>query len=93
MAKLCSRHKTAKHGAYTKMQQHCDDDPILKQLGDRIRTIREELHLSQGECANICQIARSHMCHLERGSSNASVLLLAKVAQGLGIELVDLFKP
>jgi transcriptional regulator with XRE-family HTH domain len=74
------------------MQQH-SDDPLLKQLGARIRTIRTELHLTQQECAAICQISRSHMCHLERGFKNASVLHLAKVAHGLGIELVDLFKP
>jgi transcriptional regulator with XRE-family HTH domain len=74
------------------MQQH-SYDPLLKQLGARIRTIRTELHLTQQECAAMCHISRAHMCHLERGIKNASVLHLAKVAHGLGIELVDLLKP
>jgi transcriptional regulator with XRE-family HTH domain len=68
-------------------------NPILKQLGARIRTIREELHLSQEECAAICRIDRGHISKLERGFPNATVLHLAKVAHGLGVEMVDLFKP
>jgi len=67
--------------------------PILTQLGARIRTIREELHLSQEECAAICQVDRAHMSRLERGFGNTTVLHLAKVAQGLGVEIVDLLKP
>jgi DNA-binding XRE family transcriptional regulator len=68
-------------------------DPILKQLGSKIRTIREELHLSQAECAAMCQVDRAHISRLERGFPNTSVLHLAKLAQGLGVEIVDLFKP
>ena len=67
-------------------------EPVLKQLGARIRLIRRELHLSQQECAALCQIDRAHMSRLERGFPNASVLHLAKLARGLGIEIADLFK-
>jgi transcriptional regulator with XRE-family HTH domain len=67
--------------------------PILKRLGSRIRAIRQELHLSQEECATICQIDRAHISRIEHGSKNTSVLLLAKMARGLGVELTDLFKP
>lgn len=68
-------------------------EPVLKQLGARIRLIRRELHLSQQECAALCHIDRAHMSRLERGFPNASVLHLAKLAHGLGIEIADLFKP
>lgn len=67
-------------------------EPVLKQLGARIRLIRRELHLSQQECAALCHIDRAHMSRLERGFPNASVLHLAKLARGLGIEIADLFK-
>jgi transcriptional regulator with XRE-family HTH domain len=67
-------------------------DPILKQLGAKIRTIREDLHLSQEECAAICQTDRGYICRLERGYKNTTVLQIAKVAQGLGVEIGDLFK-
>ena len=67
-------------------------EPVLKQLGARIRLIRRELHLSQQECAALCHIDRAHMSRLERGFPNASVLHLAKLAHGLGIEIADLFK-
>lgn len=66
--------------------------PVLKQLGARIRLIRHELHLSQQECAALCHIDRAHISRLERGFPNASVLHLAKLAHGLGIEIADLFK-
>src|SRR5262245_36388298 len=68
-------------------------DPVLKRLGSRIRLIREELHLSQAECAAICQVDRAHISKVERGFPNTSVLHLAKLAHGLGVEIVDLFKP
>jgi len=68
-------------------------EPVLKRLGARIRSIRRELHLSQQECAALCHIDRAHMSRLERGFPNASVLHLAKLAHGLGIEIADLFKP
>jgi len=67
--------------------------PILKQVGAKIRTIREDLHLTQEECAAICQIDRAHISRLERGFPNTTVLHLEKVAQGLGVEIVDLFRP
>ena len=69
------------------------DGLVLKQLGARIRLIREELHLSQEECAVMCQTDRGSLCRLERGFRNMTVLHLAKLAQGLGVEMVDLFKP
>ena len=49
--------------------------------------------MTQAECAAICQIDRAHMSRLERGFKNTSVLHLAKLADGLGVEIVDLFKP
>ena len=75
------------------MKDRLPYDPVLKRLGSRIRLIREELHLSQAECAAICQVDRAHISKVERGFPNTSVLHLAKLAHGLGVELVDLFKP
>jgi transcriptional regulator with XRE-family HTH domain len=75
------------------MEETLTSHPLMKQLGARIRMIREELHLTQAECAAICQIDRAHMSRLERGFKNTSVLHLAKLADGLGVEIADLFKP
>src|SRR6478672_13539460 len=61
-------------------------EPVLKELGARIRLIRHELHLSQQECAMLCHIDRAHISRVERGFPNTSVLHLAKLAHGLGIE-------
>ena len=69
------------------------EHPVLKQLGSRIRTIRQELHLSQEQCAAICQIDRAHISKIEHGFKNTTVLHLAKVASGLGVDITDLFKP
>jgi ribosome-binding protein aMBF1 (putative translation factor) len=69
------------------------DDPVLKRLGSRIRLIRQELHLSLEECAVLCQVNLTHISKVERGFVNPTVLHLNKLAHGLGVELVDLFKP
>jgi ribosome-binding protein aMBF1 (putative translation factor) len=68
-------------------------DPVLRQLGSRIRLIRRELHLSLAECAARCEVDLAHISKVERGIANSSVMHLAKLANGLGVELVDLFKP
>ncbi|HKB13945.1 MAG TPA: helix-turn-helix transcriptional regulator [Vicinamibacterales bacterium] len=67
--------------------------PILKQLGARIRAMREELHMSQKEFAAVCQIDAGSLCRLEHGSRNTTVLHLARLAQGLDVDIVDLLKP
>ena len=65
--------------------------PILKRLGARVRRLREARHLSQEAFADVCGIDRSYMSGIERGVRNISVLHVARLAKGLGIDIGDLF--
>jgi len=66
--------------------------PVLVDLGQRIRTIREKQGLSQESVALASGIDRSYYGGIERGEHNVAVVNLEKIAIALGISLKDLFK-
>ncbi len=59
-------------------------------LGDRIKTIRLKMGLSQEEMAFRCGMQTSHIGFLERGQRNPTLDTLERVALGLGITLSEL---
>lgn len=65
---------------------------ISKIVGDRIRTIRNELDLSQEELAEKANINPTHLGRLERGEKSATLDSLEKVVGALNITFEDLFK-
>ena len=66
--------------------------PVLVDLGQRIRTVREKQGLSQESVALASGIDRSYYGGIERGEHNVAVVNLEKIAIALGISLKDLFK-
>jgi transcriptional regulator with XRE-family HTH domain len=66
--------------------------PVLVDLGQRIRTVREKQGLSQESVALASGIDRSYFGGIERGEHNVAVVNLEKIAIALGISLKDLFK-
>lgn len=64
----------------------------LKQLGTRIRTIRQEQYISQEELAIRSGLDRTYVGSVERGERNISILNLKKVADALGVEVFQLIK-
>jgi transcriptional regulator with XRE-family HTH domain len=60
-------------------------------LGQAVSEARAELGLSQDALALECGISRGWMGKIERGTANASLLILAKLPPVLGIGLADLF--
>jgi transcriptional regulator with XRE-family HTH domain len=65
--------------------------PLLRQLGQVIRTHRQQTGLSQERFGFSIGVHRTYMGHLERGTANPTVKILHLVAQGLGISVSDLF--
>lgn len=60
-------------------------------LGARIRRLREERGLSLGELEAACGVTKGYLSQLESGkAANPSVIAATKIAQGLGVRLVDL---
>ena len=65
---------------------------INKQLGARIRYLRQQKNWSMEDLALEAGINRNYLCDLERGSRNPTVLVLNKIAKALDINLSTLFE-
>ena len=63
-----------------------------KQLGYRIRYLREEKGLSIEALALEADINRNYLGDLERGTRNPTVVVLNKIAKALEIDLSTLFE-
>jgi transcriptional regulator with XRE-family HTH domain len=59
----------------------------LKILGSKIKSIRENLGLSQELFAKQCGLTKNYIGMLERGERNPSYLTLLKIAKGHNIPL------
>ena len=65
---------------------------INKQLGARIRYLRQQKNLSIEELALEAEINRNYLGDLERGMRNPTTVVLSKIARALGIDLAFLFE-
>ena len=59
-------------------------------LGDRIKTIRANMKLSQEELAFRCGIDAAQIGYIERGQRSATLETVEKIAQGFGMTLSQL---
>ena len=64
---------------------------ILKQLGKRLRTLRESLSLSQAKLAELLGITQSSLNRYENGQSTPSVDLLRKYADFFDVSMDYIF--
>ena len=65
---------------------------INKQLGYRIRYLRQNKGLSIEALALEAEINRNYLGDLERGMRNPTVLVLNKIAKALDVDLSTLFE-
>ncbi len=65
---------------------------INKQLGARIRYLRQQKNMTIEDLALEAEINRNYLCDLERGTRNPTVNVLNKIATALGIVLSELFE-
>ena len=65
---------------------------INKQLGARIRYLRQQKNWSMEDLALEAEINRNYLCDLERGSRNPTVNILNRIAKALDINLSTLFE-
>jgi transcriptional regulator with XRE-family HTH domain len=66
--------------------------PVEKAFGQRIRQLRKEKKLTQGELAGISGLHRNYISDTERGRRNISLLCMSKLAKGLECEIKDFFE-
>ncbi|MEE0111230.1 MAG: helix-turn-helix transcriptional regulator [Oscillospiraceae bacterium] len=64
---------------------------ITKQLGQRIRELRTEQHMSQEELSFKAGISPAHLGQIERALKNPTIDTIAKIAAALDIPIADLF--
>jgi transcriptional regulator with XRE-family HTH domain len=60
---------------------------ITQLFGEKVRSIRKELQLSQDELADLCGLHRTYIGAVERGERNITLLNAEKIANALQVDL------
>ncbi len=63
---------------------------INKEVGFRIREVRQERELSQEKLAALADLHRAYIGQIERGEKNIGLKNLEKIAKALGVNIKDL---
>ncbi len=64
---------------------------INKEVGFRIRSLREDRKLSQEKLAELADLHRTYIGQIERGEKNIGIKNLERIATALGVNIKDLF--
>ncbi len=65
---------------------------VNKIFGKRIEFLRKKQNLSQEELAFKCELHRTYIGAIERGEKSPTLNTMEKIANGLNIEIVELFE-
>jgi transcriptional regulator with XRE-family HTH domain len=60
-------------------------------IGERLRALREEKHLSQGQVEKRCGLLRCYISRVEHGHTVPSIETLEKMSRALEVPLYQLF--
>ena len=66
--------------------------PIRQRFGMKFKSLRLATGMSQEAFADKCGFARSYMSRIERGRANPSLDAIEVLADGLGVEVKELFE-
>lgn len=64
---------------------------IAKQLGKRIRQLRNAKHMSQEELSFMAGISPAHLGQIERATKNPTIDTIAKISVALDVPVSELF--
>lgn len=67
-------------------------EPILISFGQRIRGLRKDKKLSQGELAELTGFHRNYIGMIERGERNPALINIQIFAEKFNISLSELFE-
>lgn len=65
---------------------------ITKELGNRIRELRQQTGLSQEKFALKIGMDRTYFASVEAGKRNIAIINIKKIADGLNVSLSELLK-
>jgi DNA-binding XRE family transcriptional regulator len=66
------------------------DREFLRRLGQRVADHRTARGMTQGELASAAGITRGHVCLVEKGRHNVTVVLLRRLADAVGVPVAAL---
>ena len=64
---------------------------IRVSVGKRIRELRNGMHISQEDLADLAELDRTYITSVERGNRNISIINIEKIAKALNITLSEFF--
>lgn len=73
------------------MKHHTERSQHVKQIGLRIRKVREYKGLSLTEVATKCGISKGYLSTIEKGSANPTVGVLVDIAEAMEAFLAEFF--
>lgn len=65
---------------------------ISKKFGQRLRKLRAQKKMSQGDIARALGVHRAYVSGLERGTRNPTLANIERVAKALGVEVSKLLE-
>lgn len=69
-------------------QEELEDDSICYELANLIQNTRKKLKISQKQLAKATGIQQSSISKIESGKYNPSILLIQRIASGLGKKVI-----
>lgn len=69
-----------------------EEQDILMQFGQRVRSLRKSPRLSQEAFADRCGLDRTYVGGIERGERNVSLRNIDAIAKALGVRLSQLME-
>jgi transcriptional regulator with XRE-family HTH domain len=64
---------------------------VKRKVGQRIKTLRKQLGLSQEALALKAEVDRTYMTDVENGRRNISIEILEKIIVALGVSVTNFF--
>lgn len=60
-------------------------DEAIKQIGERLKGLREVLNIPAEEVAELCEISLEHYLKIESGEADPSVYRLSKISNAMAL--------
>ena len=67
------------------------EQEVMKNLGIRMRQLRDNAGLSQEKLAELAEVHRTYISTIERGQQNISLTVVIRLADVLQVRLEELF--
>src|SRR5579872_490117 len=67
-----------------------DNDPYLRRLGERVRTLRSQRGMTRKALAKHARVSERYLAQLEVGRGNCSIVLLRRISRAIGLPVTQL---